>query len=152
MRDVLLRLLQHQKCQQILNTRILRKKVPTAAPCHELTFLFSISLINAFKLKLSYIKKSTLTKIILKLIEKDLGDWSPEKACCWRLMFPQSVQKPSSESSDSFSHLKIQKPWWVIWLVNRYKVAVGLRTPITQMIFFNKGMLLLGANHFLTYN
>ena len=84
--------------------------MPTEAPCHELTFLFFISLINAFKLKLRYIKKSTLTKIILKLIEKDLGDWSPDKACCWQLIFRQSVQKPSSELSDSFSHLKIQKP------------------------------------------
>ena len=26
---------------------------------------------------------------------------------------------------------------------------VLLRTPITQMIFFNHGMLLLGSNHFL---
>ena len=26
---------------------------------------------------------------------------------------------------------------------------VLLRTPITQMIFFNQGMLLLGSNHFL---
>ena len=25
----------------------------------------------------------------------------------------------------------------------------GLRTPYTQMIFFNQGMLLLGSNHFL---
>ena len=27
--------------------------------------------------------------------------------------------------------------------------TVLLRTPITQMIFFNQGMLLLGSNHFL---
>ena len=43
------------------------------------------------------------------MIEKDhLGDWSPEKDCCLRLMFRQPVQKPSSESSDSLSQLKIK--------------------------------------------
>ena len=64
------------------------------------------------------------------LIEKDhLGDWSPEKDCCYWLMLRQPVRKPSSESSGSVSQLK--------------------RTPITQMIFFNQGMLLLGSNHFL---
>ena len=36
-----------------------------------------------------------------------------------------------------------------------YGIACSLttvlpRTPITQMIFFNQGMLLLGSNHFLT--
>lgn len=37
-------------------------------------------------------------------IEKDhLGDRSPEKDFCWQLTFQQPVQKPSSESSDSFS-------------------------------------------------
>ena len=42
------------------------------------------------------------------LIEKDhLGDWSPEKDCCLRLTFRQPVRKPSSESSDSLSQLKI---------------------------------------------
>ena len=40
--------------------------------------------------------------IYLQLIEKDhLGDWSPENDCCWQLTFQQTVQKPSSESSDS---------------------------------------------------
>ena len=29
------------------------------------------------------------------------------------------------------------------------QTQVLLRTPITQMIFFNQGMLLLGSNHFL---
>jgi len=34
------------------------------------------------------------------LIENDqLGDWSPETDCCWRVMFRQAVRKPSSESS-----------------------------------------------------
>ena len=63
------------------------------------------------------------------------------------------------------------KPWlkkiiWVIgvlrrtvvlwrWLPHRLSkrqslTTVLLRTPITQMIFFNQGMLLLGSNHFLT--
>ena len=34
------------------------------------------------------------------MIENDfLGDWGPEKDCCWQLMFRQPVQKPSLESS-----------------------------------------------------
>ena len=46
------------------------------------------------------------------LIEKDhLDDWSPEKDCCLRLTFRQPERKPSSESSDGLSQLKIQKPW-----------------------------------------
>ena len=53
-------------------------------------------------------------------IENDhLGDRKPEKDCCWRLTFRQPVRKASSEWTDSFSQLKIQKPWWAIWLVNR---------------------------------
>ena len=27
-----------------------------------------------------------------------MGDWSPEKDCCWRLTFRQPERKPSSES------------------------------------------------------
>ena len=50
--------------------------------------------------------------ISITLIEKDhRGDWSPEKDCCLRLTFRQPVQKPSAESSDSLSQLKIKKPW-----------------------------------------
>ena len=37
--------------------------------------------------------------------------------------------------------------WNVNWLI-----TVLLSTSITQMIFFNQGMLLPGSNHFLTYN
>ena len=44
------------------------------------------------------------------MIEKDhLGDWSPEEDCCLRLRFLQPVPKPSSESNDSLSRLKIEK-------------------------------------------
>ena len=37
------------------------------------------------------------------------------------------------------------------WSVDRVAVSkcAIFRTPITQMIFFNQGMLLLGSNHFL---
>ena len=82
-----------------------------------------------------------LTKHISTLIEKDyLGDLSPEKDCCWWLMFRQPVQKPSSESRRWLPHRlsKRQSPTTVL-----------LRTPITQMIFFNQGMLLVGSKHFL---
>ena len=35
--------------------------------------------------------------------EKDhLGDWSPEKDCCWWLTFRNPVREPSSESSSPF--------------------------------------------------
>ena len=42
------------------------------------------------------------------------------------------------------------------WLPHRLSkrqslTTVLLRTPITEMIFFNQGMLLLGSNHFLIY-
>jgi len=44
--------------------------------------------------------------------------------------------------------------WLWRWLPHRLLkrqslTTVLLRTPITQMIFFNQGMLLLGSNHFL---
>ena len=41
------------------------------------------------------------------------------------------------------SHLQSQ------YLTLKSLTTVLLRTPITQMIFFNQGMLLLGSNHFL---
>ena len=67
-------------------------------------------------------KKMVWTEEQHTLIEKDhLGDWSPEKDCCWWswLTFRQPLRKTSSESSGSFSQLKIQKPWWAIYLVTR---------------------------------
>ena len=75
------------------------------------------------------------------LIGKDhLGDWSPELECCWWLTFRPPVRKPSSESSDSFSQS---------WL----KLStVLLRTPITQMTFFNQGILFVGQTIFLFTN
>ena len=46
--------------------------------------------------------------------------------------------------------------WLWRWLLHRLLkhqslTTVLLRTPISQMIFFTKGMLLLGSNHFLIY-
>ena len=46
--------------------------------------------------------------------------------------------------------------WLWRWLPHRLSkrqslTTVLLRPPITQMIFFNQGMLLLGSNHFLRY-
>ena len=43
------------------------------------------------------------TKIEIKS-EDHVGDWSPEKDCCWRLTIQQPVRKPSSESSDSLEY------------------------------------------------
>jgi len=54
-------------------------------------------------------KKMVSTQEQYTLIEKDHpGDRSPEKDCCWRLTFRQPVRKPSSESFESLSQLKIQ--------------------------------------------
>ena len=66
------------------------------------------------------------------LIVKDhLGDWSPEKDCSWQLMFQQSVWKPSSESSDSFSQLKIQKPWSIdIVAIGKRSMWVAVKTCV----------------------
>ena len=54
------------------------------------------------------------------------------------------------------SHLQSQVIDWLWrWLPHRSKrqspTTVLLRTPVTQMIFLNRGMLLLGSNHFLRY-
>ena len=47
------------------------------------------------------------------MIEKDhLGDWSPERDCFFATDVSTTCAcKPSPESSDSLSQLKIQKPW-----------------------------------------
>ena len=65
-------------------------------------------------------------------IEKDhLGDWCPDKNCCWQLTFWQPVQKPSSS-------------WLWRWLPLRLSKCQSpttflLKTLVTQMIFFNPG-------------
>ena len=48
----------------------------------------------------------------------------------------------------SYANVFFNIPWLkkIIWVI-----TVLLRTPITQMIFFNQGMLLLGSNHFLVF-
>ena len=79
------------------------------------------------------------------LIEKGhLGAWSPEKDCCLWLTFRQPVRKPSSE----WNHLtlKMASAQVVETIVANNS---PYQTPITEMIFFNQGMLLLGSNHFL---
>ena len=83
--------------------------------------------------------KREINKVIsIALIENDdLGDWNPED-CCWWLTFWQPVK----------SYLQSQ------WLAHRFSkrqspTTVFLRTPVTQMIIFNRDMLLLGSNHFL---
>ena len=65
------------------------------------------------------------------MIKKDyLGDWSPDKDCCWRLTFRQPLLKPFSESSGSLSQLKFKKPderfHWSIDSVGVGKCVLGL--------------------------
>ena len=85
------------------------------------------------------------------MIEKDhLGNWSPEKDWCWWLTFQWSVQKQKCEWFDwPIDRVAVGK--WVMWLANHItwlwwllhwflklqsQTTVLLRTPITQMIFF----------------
>ena len=52
-----------------------------------------------------FISVKNVTSTLNTLVENDhLDYWSPEKDCCWRPL----VRKPSSESIDSFSQLKIE--------------------------------------------
>ena len=95
-----------------------------------------------YKKKLLYaVKLQTCNCIIFQgLIDNDhLGDWSPEKDNCWRLTFRQPVRKLSS---DIFLCLKMASAQVV-------GTSVLRRTPVTQMIIFDQGVLLLGSNHFL---
>ena len=98
-------------------------------------------------------KKIVCTQEKHTLIDKDhLGYWSPEKDCCLWLMLQQPVRKsesshltqkmPSSESSHLMHRLfKCQS-----------QTTVLLKTPITQMIFFNQGRLIFCcANNLKTW-
>ena len=59
-----------------------------------------------------------------------------------------SKRKPSRRKPSS----AIFKRWLPHKLSKRQSLTTVLfRTPITQMIFLNQGMFLLGSNHFLTY-
>ena len=64
------------------------------------------------------------------LIEKDhLGDRSPENDCGFWLTFRQPVRKPSSESSDSLSQLKIQQK---VYPLKRY---AAINTGLKETVF-----------------
>ena len=54
------------------------------------------------------------------------------------------------------THVTKTTTWLWRWLLHRLskrksQTTVLLRTPITQIIFFNQGMLLLGSNYFLKH-
>ena len=83
------------------------------------------------------------------MIEKDHpGDWSPDKDC------------PLTDVSTTCAEANVPYLVWgrgKAWLLHRLskhqsQTTVLLRTPITQMIFFNQGMLLLGWKNFLINN
>ena len=65
---------------------------------------FTVSLLSIVRTK--HFKQVYL----LSLIENDhLGDWSPEKDCCWQLTFQQPLGKPSSfDSKDGFCTLVVE--------------------------------------------
>ena len=72
-----------------------------------------------------------------------------KNGCLWRMNY-QPVQKPSSESRDSAElTLKMASAKIVETSVNNNNWVL-LRTPITQMFFFNQGMLLLGQTILLS--
>lgn len=54
------------------------------------------------------------TRIIVKVtltVNNHLGEWCPEKDCCWQLTFQQPIQKSSSESGRLLHRLsKCQLP------------------------------------------
>ena len=53
----------------------------------------------SFFFTLTDVLNGPLKLVCFTLIENyHLGDWSPEKDCCWRLTFRQPVQNPSSEA------------------------------------------------------
>ena len=63
--------------------------------------LLDIALFPFFFLTLTDVLNGPLKLVRFTLIESNyyhLGDWSPEKDCCWRLTFRQPVQNPSSEA------------------------------------------------------
>ena len=69
-----------------------------------------------------------------------------------------STEYDQSNRSPGFLNFQLinTTTWLWRWLPHRLSkrqslTRVLLRTPITQMIFFNQGMLLLGSNHFLIY-
>ena len=67
--------------------------------------------------------------------------------CFWWLMFRQPTWKPSSESSELWRWLlhRLSKRW--------LPTTVLLNTPVTHMMLFNQGVvLLLGSNHFLNFS
>ena len=73
--------------------------------------------------------------LLLFLDWERLSGWL--ESCCWWRTFQQPVRKPSSESS----------------VVKHQTLTTVLRrTPITQMTFFNQGILLLGSNHFFYFS
>ena len=89
----------------------------------------------------------------------------------WACVWPQDFQPDASKFTCDLLSFCLQFPWpkchgrvlililffftWLRrWFPHRLLkrqslTTVLLRTPITQMIFFNQGMLLLGSNHFL---
>ena len=89
---------------------------------------------------------SKITWVTVFLRRNVVGDWRFDKLC----------ENHLHSQVITFSQLKIGKPWGAIWLVLPHRLskrqsptAVLLRTPVSQMIFFNQGMLLLVSNHFL---
>ena len=66
------------------------------------------------------------------------------------------ISTDQSNRSPGFLNFQLTQTtsWLWRWLPHRLSKRQSLtkvlfRTPITQMIFFNQGMLLLGSNHFL---
>jgi len=69
-----------------------------------------------------------------------------------------SILRISTHNNTELSDKMTKTTTWLWrWLPHRLSkrqslTTVLLRTPVTQMILFNHGMLLLGSNHFLNNN
>ena len=93
---------------------------------------------------------------LLKFLAR-IGSWKPYLTfvCSYKWPVLVSLQADRSTGYPAIIATPVL-PWMkkiirVIWVLRMAPVnhMILLRTPATQMIFFNQGMLLLGSNHFL---
>ena len=118
------------KEKNIFVQRLIKWTHLSGCSCHSILFLFFNStdwhiVKTIFWLKMIIWVTGVLRRTVV-------GDY---------ILLWQSVQKPSSESSDYKDGFHTG-----CWNVSPTTVLLG--TPINQMIILNQGMLLLGSNHF----
>ena len=115
------------------------------------------------RVKIPWLKKIIWVIGVLRRTVAFVSDWRFDNLCRSHLKSQVIVLVENSKTmaSDLIAHQDFwifnwlkTITWLLRWLPHRLSkrhslTTVLLRTPITQMIFFNQGMLLLGSNHFL---